>query len=261
MLQPPADRLRRQQLDPRRGQLDRQRQAVKPPDDLGHRGGVPLVNGEPRRHGRCPLGKQPHRFRRSDRPGPALRLLIRDRQRGYRAFLLARHPKRRPAAHHDPKTPGPAQQFRHDRSGRQQVLEIVQHDQELPVAQVTHQVLHQRPVPRIRQSDALGHRGGHQSRIPRRRQRDEIHPVGIIACRARGKLNGKTRLAAATRPGQREQAAAGQQPPRLRSCRSRPIKLVSGLGRRPKTGVEAPARERLEAGVSDRGARHQISAR
>ena len=118
MLQPPADRLRRQQLDPRRGQLDRQRQPVKPAHDLGDRGGVLLVNGETRRHGRGPLSEQPHRFTRSHRGERDLRLLVRERQRGNRAFLLARHPKRRPAAHHDPQTTGTAQQFRHDRSGR-----------------------------------------------------------------------------------------------------------------------------------------------
>jgi hypothetical protein len=129
-----------------------------PPFGAGRSGGVSLVNGETRRHGRRPLGEQPHRLTRSDRREPALRLLVRNRQREDRVLLLARHPKGRPAARHDPEAPSPAQQFRHDRSCWQQVLEIVQDDQELPVPQVTHQVLHQRPVPRIRQPDALGDR-------------------------------------------------------------------------------------------------------
>ena len=94
MLQPLEDRLRRQQPDPRRGQLDGERQAVKPAHDLGHRGGVLLIDGEARHRGRRPLGEQPDRFTRRDGLRSGERILRRDRQRGDRALLLARHAKR-----------------------------------------------------------------------------------------------------------------------------------------------------------------------
>jgi hypothetical protein len=193
MLQPLQDRLRRQQADPRRGQLDRQRQAIQPAHDLRDRGGVLLVNGETRQHGRRPLREQPHRFTRSDRRGRDGRLLGEGEGRD-RALLLARHAKRRAAAHQDAEIAGAAQQFRYHRRGRQHVLEVVQDDQEPAVPQVMSQMLDERPALGIRQPDALGDRRQYQPGIPDRRQPDEVHPIGISAGHARGELDAKARL-------------------------------------------------------------------
>ena len=55
MLQPSEHRRRGQQLDPRRGQLDRERQAVEAIADLGDRVEVGLVRLEVRTHLACPL--------------------------------------------------------------------------------------------------------------------------------------------------------------------------------------------------------------
>jgi len=142
MLQPLKDRLRRQQPDPRRGQLDGQRQAVKPAHDLGHHGGVPLINGKARHRGRGPLGEQPHRFARSDGLRTGERIVLRDFQWRDRALLLTRHAQRRAAAHHDPQSARGCQQLGHHRCGRQQMLKVVQDQQELAIPQVTGQVLY-----------------------------------------------------------------------------------------------------------------------
>jgi hypothetical protein len=108
------------------------------------------------------------------------------------------------------------QQPRHDRRARQQVLEVVQHDQDLPLAQLAHQVLHQRPVPGVLQPDVLGDRRRHQPRIPDRRQRDEIDAVRVVVGHRRGHGDAQPGLAAAARPGQRDQIAPRQQLFRLR---------------------------------------------
>ena len=244
MLQPLEDRLRRQQPDPRRGQLDGQRQAVKPAHDLGHRSGVPLINGEAWHRGRRPLGEQPHRFTRSDGLRSGERILLRDLQRRNRALLLARHAKRRAAAHHDPQSARWRKQLRHHRRGRQQVLEVVQDQQELAILQITGQVLHQRRPPGIRQADALGDRRGHQSRFPDRRQPDEIYAIGIIGRHLRGELNAQARLAAAARSGQREQAAAFEEPPRLSQLPLPADETRQRPGQAPRTAVQDPARGR-----------------
>ena len=59
--QPGVDLLRGQHRQPRRGQLDGQRQPLQPAADPGHRRHVRLGDREPRHHLRGPLGEQPHR--------------------------------------------------------------------------------------------------------------------------------------------------------------------------------------------------------
>ena len=86
----------------------------------------------------------------------------------------------------------------------------------MPRAQLADQVLHQWPVPGILQPDALGDRRWHQPRIPDRRQRDEVHPVWVLRGHLRGQRDAQPGLAAAARPGQRDQVAAPEQPFRLR---------------------------------------------
>ena len=258
MLQPLQDRLRRQQPDPRRSQLDRQRQAIQPAHDPGDRGGVLPAHGEARHHGRRPLGEQPHRLTGHGRPGRCRRArgLLWEGQRRDRAFLLARDAQRRAAAHHDPEIAGAAQQLRHHRGGRQQVLEVVQDDQEPAVPQVMNQMLGQRPPLRIRQPDALGDRRENQPGIPDRRQPDEVHPIGIIARHARGELDAQPRLAAAARPGQRQQAAPFQEQPRVRQLPLPADETRQRPGQPARTAVENPPGGRTRAGVSGRRIRH-----
>ena len=216
MLKPGRDRLRRQQPDPRRRQLDGQRQAVQPADNLRDRRRVLIVDGESRYHGGRALGEQPRRLAGGQGRRGRVGHRVRDRKRRDRAFLLAGNAQRGAAAHQDPQGTGFLQQPYHDRCAGQQVLEVIQDEQELPLAQLTDQVVHQRPVSGILQADALGDRRWHQSWIPHRRQRDEIHPVRVIAGHLRRQRDAQPGLAAAAGPGQRDQVAALEQPFRLR---------------------------------------------
>ena len=259
MFQPVEDRVGRQQPDPRRGQLDRERQAIQPADDLGDRGGVPLINGEAGHHGGGPLGEQPYRLaggERRERGGRPLR----QGERRDRAFLLARHAKGRPAAHQDTQITGVAQQFRHHRGRRQQVLEVVQDDQELAISQVISEMLDQRPASGVRQPDALGDRRKNQPGVCDRRQPDEIDPIRIFACQPRGEFDAKTRLAAATGAGQREQAAGLQQAPCLCQLPLPADETRQRPGHAAGTVGQDPARGRAQDGVSGRGVRHWRSA-
>jgi len=98
------------------------------------------------------------------------------------------------------------------RGGGQQVLEVVQDEQDLPLAQLADQVVHQGPVPGVLQPEALRDRGRHQPRVADRRQRHEEDAVRVIAGHLGGQRDAEPGLAAAARPGQRDQAAGGQQP-------------------------------------------------
>jgi len=107
-------------------------------------------------------------------------------------------------------------QPRHGRGGGQQVLEVVQDEQDLPLAQLADQVVHQGTVPGVLQPEALRDRGRHQPRVADRRQRHEEDAVRVVAGHLGGQRDAEPGLAAAARPGQRDQAAGGQQPSGLR---------------------------------------------
>ena len=234
MVQPGQDRLRRQQLNPRRRQLDGQRQAVESAGDRRDRRHVLVVESESRHRGGGPLGEQAHRRAGGQRGCRRAGVLLRDRERRDRAFLLAGNAKRRAAADQDPNSPGLLEQPCHDRGAVQKMLEVVQHDQEPPVPQLAHQVLHQRPVPGILQPDALGDRGWHQSRIPDGCERDEVDAVRVVAGHRRGQGDAQPGLAAAARSGQRDQVAvlqpgAGHHVGCARAHTDRPIRAALAI--------------------------------
>ena len=77
-VQPVAQRLRRQQLDPRRGQLDGERQAVQPADDLGHHSGVVRGQGEARAQCLRSRGEERDRIKGGQLRHGRQRLLIGD---------------------------------------------------------------------------------------------------------------------------------------------------------------------------------------
>ena len=216
VLQPGQDRFRRQQLDPRRGQLKGQRQAVQLAGDLGDRRRVLLVDGEVRQHRGGPLGEQAHRLAPGQRFGRGTGARVRDGERRDRAFLLAGDPQRRAAADQDAQRAGLPQQPGHRRGAGQQVLEVVQDEQDLPLVQLADQVVHQRPVPGVLQPEALRDGRRHQLRIPDGCQRHEIDTVWVVGRHLGGQRDAQPRLAAAARAGQRHQVAGGQQPPGLR---------------------------------------------
>ena len=99
LLQPLQQRLRREDLDPRGGQLDGQRQPVEPGADLGHGGRVGSGHGEVRLDRLRPLDEQAHRLVLAQALDRRQVGRIGQRERCQRVFLLAVGMQRDAAGH------------------------------------------------------------------------------------------------------------------------------------------------------------------
>ena len=161
LVQPRGQRLRGQQPDPGRGQLDGQRQPVQPAADLRHRPGVFVGQLEARGNGVRPLHEQAHRGvplqvrRVAADPGG------RNRQRGHRELMLPGQAQHRPAGDQHYQAGSSGQQLSQQRSGAHNLLEIVQRQQQPPGPQVRLQVGDQRASGSV-QAQPRGDRGRHQ---------------------------------------------------------------------------------------------------
>ena len=93
-----------------------------------------------------------------------------------------------------------------------EVLEVVEHEQRRPLAQVVEELFLRREaaVGAVhRELDRLGNRRRQELRRRHRDERDEVHAVRVALDPARGGLERKSRLARPARPDEREQAAVG----------------------------------------------------
>ena len=183
--EPVAQRLRREQAEAGGRELDRERQAVEPAADLGDRRGVVVGHVEVGAHGagavdeqldrldRLQLGRGdpvPDRRRQAERrhgidvlDADVERLAAGDQQLHLRALVeqLGRHP-----------------------GGRRHLLEVVEHEQDLPLAQAVGELVPDRPSRRLphpdrateRDEDGVGVAGGRQ--VHERRRRRGTGPSG-----------------------------------------------------------------------------------
>ena len=218
------DLLHRKRSSPNCRKLDRQRQAIQPPADVGDR--RPIRRGQlecPRRCGR-PLDEEHHRF---VLPQPAA-ICGGQLQRGYGEDVLPRHVKRLAAGGDHPQARrGTNHLIDELEDPLDQVLAVVQHQKQLLVREVRpqqgerfgrclvaqvhrghHGVAHQRRVPDLRQLDqpravpeparqiargpdrepGLAHAArSHQAHHPRRRQLlAQLGQLAAAADEARG---------------------------------------------------------------------------
>ena len=93
-----------------------------------------------------------------------------------------------------------------------EMLEVVEHEQRRPLAEVVEQLLLRREaaVGAVhRELDRLGNRRRQELRRRHRDERDEVHAVRVALDPARGGLERESRLARPARPDEREQAAVG----------------------------------------------------
>ena len=145
MFQPREQGPRRQELDPRRRQLNREGQAVEPLSDARDHGRVLLVEDQTRPGGPGALHEQPHRLAardRRDRGG----LQVGHLQWGDLELLLAADVKRRAAGHHDPQLGRGLQERGDHRRRGDQVLKVVEQQQDPRRLEVAAQPVKQRPV-------------------------------------------------------------------------------------------------------------------
>jgi hypothetical protein len=127
--QPCQHGLRRQQLDPRRRQLDRQRQPVQPRAQLGHRRRAGVGDREVRAGRPGALDEQRHRLVLRQRLEVRQALGVRQLQRRDRELVLAGEVERRATGHQQLHGRAVRQQLGRQRRGGQDLLEVVQYQQ------------------------------------------------------------------------------------------------------------------------------------
>ncbi len=191
-----AQSLRPEQPQAGGGELERKRQAVQPPADLPDR--VSVIGQAKARAHRL-------RARREERDGVVGRQRLQGIQR------LVGDPQRRPARHHDPE-PWTA---RHELGniGRcgDDLLEVVQHEEHLPVADERDDAVRDRPflgllhVERSAESREEAVRFGHVG------EPDEGGPVGELGKEPPAELGHEARLAHAAGPGDRHDAVPARE--------------------------------------------------
>ncbi len=151
---------RRERAQPRRRDLQRQREPVEPPDHGREVGGVLGGDGERRVDGSRAVGQQPQRVRARERPEVPL-VLGRHGEREDGELLLGRDAQRLARGGEHPQVVGAVHQPGDGGGGAGQVLEVVQDQQDRPLRQHRQQRgrgIH-RAEPDLRR-DRRGHLGG-----------------------------------------------------------------------------------------------------
>ena len=169
-----GQRVGTEQRHPARRQLQRERQAVERGHDAGDGGRRPLVQLEPGMHGRGPLGEQTDGVERSRVDG----IVRRDRHGLQRESLLARDLERHATRREDREAGRTVEQLPHDRCGLDHLLHVVQHQQQLTIAEMTLQRLGcvlSRLAPNVERRGDLGQ---HHRRVGHGAEVDEECAVG-----------------------------------------------------------------------------------
>ena len=122
-------RLRRQQLDPGRGELDRERQPVEPDAELRDRRRVLVRHGEARRDRARSLEEERHRLVPGERLERRQRGRIRQRERRNREGVLRGDAQRRAARHEHLYAGRGIEQVADRPRGVEQLLEVVEDEQ------------------------------------------------------------------------------------------------------------------------------------
>jgi hypothetical protein len=190
-----------------RGSPSRRRQTP------GHRGGVVRREREVRLH--CPraVQEQTHCLHLPQRLQRRQGLRIGHVQRGHPPGHLARDAQGLAAGGQDLQVGALAhQRRRHRRAGRDEVLAVVQHQQEVAGAQGGRHGGRQRLAGFLAQAQGRGHALEHQRGIVQGRQLDQPHAVGIAAQQRARYVQRQARLATAAGPGEGQQTRGVQQP-------------------------------------------------
>ena len=122
--------------------------------------------------------------------------------------MLAVQVQHNPAADEDLQPRPGRQQLGQQRRGLEHLLEVVDHQQELPVAQVRLQLLQGRPVAPLGDVERRGERRGHQRRVAHGGQGDEGRAVGERRLEGARHRQRQARLADAAGPPQGDEPDA-----------------------------------------------------
>jgi hypothetical protein len=119
--------------------------------------------------------------------------------------MLARNAQAHPARAQDLHAGTVHEKIGNERRGLEEMLEIVDHHEEMPVTQERRHARREGLIPHIWHTHRLRDGRGNEVRIANRRQRDECNAVGIAAPEIGRDLKRQPGLADATRAGQCEQ--------------------------------------------------------
>ena len=150
-------RLCRQQAYPGRCQLDRQRQPIKTRADRRDGRCIDCRDGEVDLDRARPVDEQPHRLVPAELIVGRHRL-PRQRERWDRDVVFAIDTQQRPARHQDLEPASARQQLGDQRRGLEHLLEVVEHQQEVPVVQEALQGVEERAVAGLAKAECLGDR-------------------------------------------------------------------------------------------------------
>ena len=168
------------------------------------------VSAEVGPDGHRSLDEQAHRLRLQERFRPSVDTRRGQRQRRDRELLLAGDPQRGPARHDDRQLWRRPQQVGDDRGARDDLLEVVEHQQRGAVLEVVLHAIDGRPL-RGEQPDGRGDRRRHEVRIGHRRERHEPRAVGVPVDAVARERQRQPRLARAAGAGERQQPRPVQQ--------------------------------------------------
>ncbi len=205
----------REDADPGRGQLDRQRQPVEPDADLRDRGRVLGREGEVGPDGAGALEEQgDRRVALQIRDGPGL-VERGKRQRPEWELVLPRNAERGAAGHQHRQSRAGAEQVSDERGRRRNVLEVVQDQQDPARPQNARQALHgRRGRPSSGSTERFGDGGSTRAGSAIAARGTKATPSGKSPAEAGSDLERQPRLADPARTGQGDQAhvRAAQQP-------------------------------------------------
>ena len=145
---------------------------------------------------------------RQRRPAPGDRR-FRERQRRHRKILLARHAEDGPAGHERLHARAGAQEGGDVRRGLDDLLEVVEHQEQVFRPQRGGELLRRRPVGEFAQVQGVGDRRDDEVGIADRREGDEDRAVGEVRLQFGRHFDRQARLADPAGTGQRDEPDLG----------------------------------------------------
>ena len=153
----------------------------------------------------CPLDEERDRSSVDELRQRGEVLQVRQRQRCHRILLLATQLEPGAAGHQHLQAGRRLEQVGDEGRGAHDLLEVVQQNQQAPVAQIGHQRLQQRLLPAFLEAKRLRKRRDDQFRVADGRQVDEADAVREVVAQLGCRLQREARLARAAGSRQRQQ--------------------------------------------------------
>ena len=177
-------------------------------------GALSAVTRKGRVHRLAPPREQLHCWRLQQIIVRGLRLGVGHGQWRHRENMLAIHPCQHSARRQGREPRAGRQQITQHGGGGPDVLEVIQHQQELGFTQGRRQSALDRGITGVLDAGGAGHHGRHQTGVPNLGERNKQHTVGEVRLHPGRNLAGETGLADAAGSGEGEEADVTAAPER-----------------------------------------------